>query len=234
MRAVPLIVAIVLISKAAFGVIHVAAGRSNAAINLQNEGQALLEKGDYANARKNLDEAIRLDPTLWPAYHNRAVLNMREHKLKAALQDATMALRERGSFSQSAILRAEINSKLGNYDAVLRELKQVASLGSRGNAYPEALNGLAWFHATCPESRCRNGQLAVTEAKRACSRSNYQKPGFLDTLAAAYAEMRDFDNAVRFEEKAMAIGASPEDMKAMREHLASFKQHRPYRDTPER
>jgi tetratricopeptide (TPR) repeat protein len=198
---------------------------------MQNAGADYLHNGDYANARKNLDEAIRMDPTLWPTYLNRAILNMREHRLKAALEDATIALRGRSSFSQSAILRAEINSKLGNYDAALLELKQVASLGSRGNAYPEALNGLAWFHATCPESRYRNGQLAVTEAKQACSLTNYQNPGFLDTLAAAYAEVRDFDNAVRFEEKALSIRDSALNARDYQKRLASFKQHRPWRDT---
>ncbi len=68
----------------------------------------------------------------------------------------------------------------------------------------------------------------------ACRLTGYKDRSYIDTLAAAYAEASDFDSAVRFEEKAMAIGASPEDVKAMREHLASFKQHRPYRDTPER
>jgi len=211
--------------------VSVAAGKSPAAIKLQNSGVDYLRNGDYANARKNLDEAIRLDPTLWPAYLNRAIVNVREHRLKAALEDTTMALSGRSSFSQSAILRGQINSKLGNYDAALRELKQVASLGSRGNAYPQALNGLAWFHATCPETRYRNGRVALTEATKACGLTNYQKPEFLDTLAAAYAETGDFDRAVQFEEKALSIRESPDNVNDSRKHLASFEQHRPWRET---
>ncbi len=201
------------------------------AIKLQNAGVDYLHNGDYANARKNLDEAIRLDPTMWPAYLNRAILNRREHKLKEAMQDATVALRARSSFTQSAILRAGINSKLGNYDAALHELEQVASLGSRGNAYPQALNGLAWFHATCAEPSYRNGRLAVTEATRACSLTNYQSPGIIDTLAAAYAEAGDFESATRFEQKALSIRETPLNMRDFQKHLASFRQHRPWRDT---
>jgi tetratricopeptide (TPR) repeat protein len=231
-RIVPLITAIAFFAASAFAEdVSVAAGKSPVAIKLQNAGVDYMDNGDYVNARKSFDEALRVDPTMWPAYINRANLNVREHKLKAALEDATMALRGRTSFTQSAILRAEINMKLGNYDDALRELNHVESLGSRGNAYPQALNGLSWFHATCSESRYRNGQLALTEAKKACGLTNYQKPGFLDTLAAAYAETGDFDTAVRFEEKALLIRDSPHNMLEGRKHLNVFKQHRPWRET---
>src|SRR5262249_39296680 len=151
--------------------------KNQAAVNLQNAGVDYLHNGDFANARKKFDEAIRLDPTMWPAYYNRAVVNVKEHKLNSALQDAAMALKGRTTFTQSAILRAEINLRLGNYEAARRELEQVAALGSRGNAYAYSLNGLSWFHATCPDLRYRNGKLAVTEAMKACSLTNYQKPG---------------------------------------------------------
>lgn len=71
--------------------VHVSAGKSSPAIKLQNAGADYLDNCDFANARKNLDEAIRLDSTLWPAYVNRAILNAQEHKLREALQDATVA-----------------------------------------------------------------------------------------------------------------------------------------------
>jgi tetratricopeptide (TPR) repeat protein len=232
-RIVPLIAALglLLLSSLALGEdVSVAAGKSWPAIKLQNAGVEYLHNGDFANARKNLDEAIRLDPTLWPAYLNRAAVNMREDRLKEALQDATTASRARTSFTRSAILRAQINSKLGNYDTALRELEQVVSLGSGGDAYPKALDGLAWFHATCPEARYRNGRAAITEAKSACSLTNYQSPGCLDTLAAAYAEVGDFDSALRFEARALSIRDSPLGMKDFQKHLVAFKRRRPWRE----
>ena len=50
----------------------------------------------------------------------------------------------------------------------------------------------------------------------------------IDTLATAYAEVGDFDSAVRYEEKALAIrGVKANDSKRLQAHLDSFKQHRP-------
>ena len=52
----------------------------------------------------------------------------------------------------------------------------------------------------------------------------------IDTLAIAYAEVGDFDSAVRYEEKALAlVGVKANDSERLHEHLDSFRQHRPLR-----
>jgi tetratricopeptide (TPR) repeat protein len=235
MRVVPLIAAIALLSSPALGVeeIGVYAGRNRAALKLQNDGVAFENKGDYVNARKKFDEAIRLDPTMWPAYFNRATLNMKEHKFRQGLADATMALRGKSSFNRSAVLRAEINIKLGDYAAARRDLDTLLNLAAKSDAYAQALNVSAWLNATCPDARYRNGKTALMHATRACSLTSNKKADYVDTLAAAYAEIGDFDAAVRSEEKALAIAdffhEPKESRQHMSEHLASFKQHRPCR-----
>ena len=232
MRIVPLIATIALLSSPALAVeeIGVYAGRNRTALKLQNKGVGFENKGDYVNARKKFDEAIRIDPTMWPAYFNRATIDMKEHKFRQGLADATMALRGKSSFNQSAMLRAEINIKLSDYAAALRDLDTLLSLGAKGDAYAQALNVSAWLGATCPEARYRNGRMAVMHATRACSLTSNKKADYVDALAAAYAEVGDFDAAVRFEEKALTLRGTPDEREHMREHMASFKQHRPCRD----
>jgi len=203
-------------------------------MELYTEGSAYENKGDLVNARRCFDKAIQLDPTSWLSYLGRARLDMQEDKSQQQIYDATMALRYKSSFSASAILRADANAKLGHYDAAVRELDQVISLGTRGSAYAAALNASAWLRATCLDPRYRNGQLALRHAALGCRITWDRNPGYLDTLAAANAELGNFDAAIRIQEKALGLRETPGESKNLRrhmhEHMASFKQHRPWRE----
>lgn len=233
MRSVPLIVTLLFSLGSAFAAeeehIH-AAGRSAAALKLNNEGTDYDAKGDFVNARRCFDKAIRIDSTMWPVYFNRAVIDMKEHKLKQGVDDCTMALGGNSSFNEAAALRALLYSKMGQYAVARSELDRLIALGGRGNAYDHALNASAWLLATCPDSRFRNGQLAITQANRAVNLTSVHKSACLDTLAAAYAETGDFNAAIRTEEKALSLTKSPQEMKENQKHLTAFKEHRPWRE----
>ena len=61
---------------------------------------------------------------------------------------------------------------------------------------PEALNGLAWFLATCNDGESRDGITAISLAEKALKATDREKRAMtLDTLAAAYAEC---EHAVAF------------------------------------
>ena len=64
-----------------------------------------------------------------------------------------------------------------------------------------AHNNLAWLLATCPVDGLRNGHEAVEHATWACQATEWSRPHFLGTLAAACAEIGDFDQAVRLQQR---------------------------------
>ncbi|MFC1603550.1 tetratricopeptide repeat protein [Planctomycetota bacterium] len=65
------------------------------------------------------------------------------------------------------------------------------------------LNELAWLLATNPITSYRDGSKAIEKATTACNLTDRKDPSNLDTLAAAYAEMGKFNDAVRFQETAI-------------------------------
>ena len=62
--------------------------------------------------------------------------------------------------------------------------------------------------------------------------SEWKKANHLGTLAASYAELGDFDQAVKWEEAAMKLTADPdgEEMKGRKERLALYRDKKPYRE----
>ena len=92
----------------------------------------------------------------------------------------------------------------------------------------ESLNGFAWFLATCPDAKFRNGKEAVKLATKACKFSEGKDWYHLDTLAAAYAESGDFKQAVEYAQKAIAV-APPNKLTLCEQQLARFKEKKPFR-----
>ena len=91
--------------------------------------------------------------------------------------------------------------------------------------------GLAWFWSTCPKAELRDGKKAVEYAEKACKLTEYKEATFLDTLAAAYAENGQFEEAVKTQQKALK---SPDDfpkkeLEKAKMRLQLYMQGKPYR-----
>lgn len=82
----------------------------------------------------------------------------------------------------------------------------------------------------------RDGKKAVEYARTACELTQWKDVALLDTLAAAYAEAGEFDEAIKWQEKALnspdlasRFGGEAELEKA-RLRLKLYQERKPYRD----
>jgi hypothetical protein len=90
--------------------------------------------------------------------------------------------------------------------------------------------GRAWFLATCPDQKYRDGTNAVLSATQACKLTNWQKVTALCALAAAHAEAGDFANAVLWEKKARELSSAPgSGGKWNPERLVLYQAGKPFR-----
>ncbi|QGJ71992.1 Hypothetical protein PBC10988_37050 [Planctomycetales bacterium 10988] len=92
-----------------------------------------------------------------------------------------------------------------------------------------ALNNLAWLLSTSPEDKLRDGKEAMGYALMAASETEYEQAFILSTLAATFAEQGDFEQAMRWMDRAMAV--ADDDLKTqLKEEKDLYEQKKPWRE----
>lgn len=193
-----------------------------------NRGVLHAHRREEASALADFNTAIELEPTYAEAYNNRGLLYQQRGELARALADFQAALEHRPRYPAALTNRAYVHQEQGNYAAALADY--AAALRIAPDA-PAALNDLAWLLATCPDEHIRNGEYALRYAERACELSGQPVADYLDTLAAAAAEVGQFDRAAAVMRQALAL-APAERQGELRERLALYEQRRAYREPP--
>ncbi|HUY87245.1 MAG TPA: tetratricopeptide repeat protein [Pirellulales bacterium] len=193
-----------------------------------NRGLARAKMGDLKRAIADFDQAIRFDPKFAVAHNNRGVEREQSGDLAGAEQDFTAALSLDAKLGDAYANRGNVRRGLGKYEPAIADFEQAVRLDP-GNA--AAVNNRAWLQATCPDEKYRDGQAAIESAKKACELAHWKNPDWLDTLAAAYAEAGQFDEAV--ETQTLAIEQAPEAQRAdLQSRLELYRSQKPFRDAP--
>jgi tetratricopeptide (TPR) repeat protein len=168
------------------------------------------------------------------AVHSALGVAMAENgDLTSAAQHFGYVMMLRPEVEQAHAQLRHILLSLAKQEDGLQRLREIAANAPDS---PQMLDELAWLLATYPDSKTRDGTGAVRLAKRACALTEHRVPAFLDTLAAAYAEVGDFPRATRVAEQALNHARSSGDNDAVRRSesiLGSLRENLPYRQGPE-
>jgi hypothetical protein len=91
--------------------------------------------------------------------------------------------------------------------------------------------GIAWMLSTCPKDEVRNGKKAVEYARKACELTNWKNASYLAVLVAAFAEVGNFEEAVQWQKKVIALtdATAEKDLEEQRQHLKLYQERKPYR-----
>jgi tetratricopeptide (TPR) repeat protein len=119
----------------------------------------------------------------------------------------------------------------GKYKLALEEYETAIKADPK---LAQAHAGKAWILATCPDDKFRDGKKAVESAKKACELSEWKNAPCFDALAAGYAETGEFDQAIRWEKRALnSLGSNEAYKKNRKNVLTLYESHKPYRDLKE-
>ncbi len=163
-----------------------------------------------------------------PSFCRRGALYLSRKQFDQAIADFNSAIQLDPKFSNAYSNRGLARNHLLDYAAAAADYEQAIDLNPN-DLY--AHNDLAWLLATCPDDERRNGALALHHANRACELNGFGQWFCLGTLAAAYAEVGDFEEARTWARESLRL-APAEERPACSERLKLFKVQQPYRDLP--
>ena len=100
------------------------------------------------------------------------------------------------------------------------------------------IEALSWLLSTSNSDELRDGKRALILGERAVDFTSGQNSNYLDTLAAAYAEVGKYEDAVKTEERAINILTDPTITPSVddsivleyKERLSSYKANKPWRE----
>jgi len=118
---------------------------------------------------------------------------------------------------------------LGDYDKSIKDYSEAIRLNPEMH---DAYQNLALLLASCPNDKLRDGASAIEYATAACELSHWKNGNDLAILAAAFAEVGDWEMAVKRQQEYIAMAQLESEKTLGRQRLELYKIKKAYREEP--
>jgi tetratricopeptide (TPR) repeat protein len=194
-------------------------------------GRAALLQGkfEWDKALEDYEVAMGLGLKSSKLHCTRGFLRIMRDKIDEGLADLNEALRLDPKNAEAMEYRAGLFAELSQFDKALADYRRLIELQPND---PSSLAALAELYAACPDAKYRDGNRAYNLAMKACQLSQWQEPGPISALAAAYAELKNFAKAVEFAQRAITVSQDP-NQDELEKQLELYQANKPHRLEPE-
>jgi tetratricopeptide (TPR) repeat protein len=226
-----------------------------------NLGTALTLAGQPEAAMEQYRAALRLQPNFAQAYYNLAVVLGQQGNGEAAIKEFRQAVELDPQYVNASLGLAEQLLRESDYRGAAEQYAQAVKIDPRHQAarraeavslaragdyaaartrfeearrvLPKSMivaHGMARLLAAAPDAKVRDGQRALPLALAVFQTRKSTKHAA--TVAMAYAEVGQFEEAIRWQKQAVAVAqesGQTDQLPWLRAHLASYVNHQPCR-----
>jgi len=198
---------------------------------LELRGLMAAERHDYDSAIRDFRRLASKNPDDIAVIGQLGMLYLAAEQPREAIRRFTRALEIDEDNFPCRRGRSDAAISMGDHPAALADLEKALALEPDDSG---VLNNLAWLLATSPDDDLRNGKRAIELATKACEETKWEAAHIISTLAAAYAETGDFENARKYARQAVEQGKDDENVaEQLAAELESYEASKPWRERQE-
>jgi tetratricopeptide (TPR) repeat protein/peroxiredoxin len=193
-----------------------------------------IQQGRFEEAKSHLNAILSSEPANAEARLTLAMVCFQQGEHAAGLEQLREIVRQHPDDVEARLRLARALSQVGDPAEALSIYREAQS---KAPDNLDAANTLAWALATCPVDALRSGAEAVRLAEAVCEKTKRAQPSYLDTLAAALAEVGRFPDAVATADQAAKVAIKARNFPLavdIQERRRIYRSGRSYRDAAPR